>query len=135
LRWLGISRRERHSVRELAIEADLECILARAGQRNVKHEHGTGLHIYHAGGRLTELNRAFASQELAATLIDEADPDGMHADLGPAAANSENQMGTGVDRGKVRQPDVLEHAQHAEFALLVNQGVVSDNGKVEVQLS
>jgi hypothetical protein len=30
---------------------------------------------------------------------------------------------------------VLEHAQHAQLALLVDQGVVGDDREVEVQLS
>jgi hypothetical protein len=30
---------------------------------------------------------------------------------------------------------VLEHAEHAELALLVDQGVVGYNGEVEMQLS
>jgi hypothetical protein len=30
---------------------------------------------------------------------------------------------------------MLKHAQHAELALLIDQGVVRDDGKIEVQLS
>jgi hypothetical protein len=30
---------------------------------------------------------------------------------------------------------VLKHAEHAEFSLLVDQGVVGNDGKVEIQLS
>jgi len=30
---------------------------------------------------------------------------------------------------------MLEHAEHAELSLLVDQGVVGYNGKVEMQLS
>ena len=42
-------------------------------------------------------------------------------------------MGARVDGGKVREPDVLKHAEHAELALLVDQGVVGDDSEVEVQ--
>jgi hypothetical protein len=30
---------------------------------------------------------------------------------------------------------VLKHAEHAELALLVDQGVIGDNREIEVQLS
>jgi hypothetical protein len=30
---------------------------------------------------------------------------------------------------------VLKHAEHAELALLVDQGVIGNDGKIEMQLS
>jgi hypothetical protein len=30
---------------------------------------------------------------------------------------------------------VLEHAEHAELSLLIDQGIVGNNRKIEVQLS
>jgi hypothetical protein len=30
---------------------------------------------------------------------------------------------------------VLEHAEHAELALLIDQGVIGDHGKIEMQFS
>jgi hypothetical protein len=30
---------------------------------------------------------------------------------------------------------VLEHAEHAELALLVDQGVIGNDGKIEMQFS
>jgi hypothetical protein len=40
-----------------------------------------------------------------------------------------------IYRGKVREPDVLEHAQHAQLALLVNEGIVGYDRKIEMQVS
>jgi hypothetical protein len=34
---------------------------------------------------------------------------------------------------EIGEPDVLKHAEHAELALLVDQGVVRDDCEVEVQ--
>lgn len=127
-------RRERHACRHLAIQHDLEPILAGAWQGNVEDEHGAGLYVHDPGGRLAELHRAFAAEELVAGIIHEADPDGVHPDLGAPASDSEHKMGAGTDRRKIAQPHVLEDAQDAELALLVDQGVVRDEGKVEMQL-
>jgi hypothetical protein len=30
---------------------------------------------------------------------------------------------------------VLEHAEHAEFALLIDQGVIGNNGEIKIQFS
>jgi hypothetical protein len=132
---LGVPGGERHPAGQFAIEADLEGVLTRPGQGHIKHQHGTSLHIDDSSRRLTELNRALPSQELASTLIDEADPDGVNPDLGAPSAHPENQVRTGVHCREVRQPDVLKHAEHAELALLIDQSVVGNNRKIEVQLS
>jgi hypothetical protein len=42
-------------------------------------------------------------------------------------------VGAGIYGGKVGEPDVLKHAEHAELALLIDQGVVGDNREIEVQ--
>ena len=42
-----------------------------------------------------------------------------------------HQVGSGMDRGEVGHPDVLEDAQHGELALLVDQGVVGEDREVE----
>jgi hypothetical protein len=44
-------------------------------------------------------------------------------------------VGPWIDGGKVGEPDVLKHAEHAELALLVDQGVIGDDREIEVQLS
>jgi hypothetical protein len=43
-------------------------------------------------------------------------------------------MGPGTDGRKVGEPHVLEDAQHAQLALLIDQRVVRDEREVEVQL-
>jgi hypothetical protein len=130
---LGISRRKRHPAGELPVQADLECVLAGAGKGDVEHQDGSRFDVDHAGRRLAKLYGAFATQELAPRVVDETDPNGMNPDLRAPAANAEHEVSAGVHRGEVREPDVLEHAEHAEFALLVNQGVVGDDGKIEMQ--
>jgi hypothetical protein len=132
---LGISGRERHPVCQLAIETDFEGVLPRAGKRHVEHQDGTSLDVDHAGRRLTKLYGALTPQELAPALIHEADPDGMDADLGSPAAHSKNQVGAGVHRREVGQPHVLEHAEHAELALLIDEGVIGNNGEIKMQFS
>jgi hypothetical protein len=132
---LGISRRQCHPIGQLSIQTDLECVLAGAGQRDIEYQDGAGLDVDDSRRRLAELDRAFPTEQLIAALVYEPDPNGMNPDLGPAAAHPEHQMGSRIDRGKIGEPDVLKHAQHAELALLVDQGVVGDDRKVEVQLS
>jgi hypothetical protein len=105
------------------------------GQGHIEHQHRTGLDINHACGRLAELHRALAAEELVPTLVDKADSDGVDANLSAASAHPEDQVRARVDRRKVGQPDVLKHAQNAELALLIDQSVVRDDGKIEVQLS
>jgi hypothetical protein len=107
--------------------------VARAGQGDVEDEHGAGLDVYYAGGRLSELHGAFSPQELGAGFINETNTDAVSADLGAASSNAKHEMRAGVDRGKVREPDVLKHAEHAELALLVDQGIVRDDCEIEVQ--
>jgi hypothetical protein len=43
-------------------------------------------------------------------------------------------VGAGADRREAGNPHVLKDAQHAELALLVDQGVVRDDGEVEMQV-
>jgi hypothetical protein len=132
---LRISGRQRHPVGQLPVEADLKGVLARAGQGDVEDQDGPGFDVNHPGGWLAELNRSLASQQLVATLIHEADPDGVHPDLGAAAPYPEDQMGSGIYRWKVGEPDMLKHAQDTELSLLVDQCVIGDDGEIEMQLS
>jgi hypothetical protein len=43
-------------------------------------------------------------------------------------------MGAGADGGEVGDPDMLKDAEHTQLALLVDEGVIGDEGKVEMQL-
>jgi hypothetical protein len=43
-------------------------------------------------------------------------------------------VGPGADRGELGEPDVLEDPQDAELSLLIDQGVIRDQGEVEMQL-
>jgi hypothetical protein len=132
---LRISCRECHPIGLLAIEADLEGVLSRTRKGNIEHQHRPGLDVDHSGRRLPELHRALSPEELIPILVDEPDANGVNADFGPSASHPQDEVSARVDGGKVGQPDVLKHAQHAELALLVDQGVVGDDGEVEVQLS
>jgi hypothetical protein len=134
LRRLGISRRQRHPIRQLPIQTDLEGILARSGQGYIEHQDGTGLDIDHAGGRLAELNGPLSAQQLVAAFIHKPNANGVHPNLGTPTPNSEHQMSPGVHCREIREPDVLEHAQDTELALLVDQGVIGDDGEIEMQL-
>ena len=57
----------------------------------------------------------------------------MLANLGPAAPESQHQVGPGMDRREVRYPDVLEQSKDREFALLVDQSVVAEYREIEQQ--
>src|SRR5919109_2191476 len=111
---LRVPRRQRHPAGSLAVEADLEGVLARAGQGNVEDQHCARLNVHYAGRGLPKLHRAFAAEQLGAGLVDEADPDGMNTDLGAAPADSQHQVGARIYGREVGKPNVLEYPQHAE---------------------
>ena len=131
---LRVTGGERDPVGEFAVEADLECVLARAGKGDIEHQDRSGLDVDYASRGLTELHRSFTAEELVVAVVDKTNTDGVNADFRATPADPEDQMGTGVHRWEVGQPDVLEHPEHTQLSLLVDQGVISDNGKVEVQL-
>ena len=58
----------------------------------------------------------------------------MVADLAAAPAHPEDQVCPGVDRRELGHPDMLEQPQDRELALLVDQGVISQDGEVEEQV-
>jgi hypothetical protein len=117
----------------LAVEADLKRVLSGTRQGHVEDKHGAGLHVHHAGRRLTELHRTLTAEELGPGLVHEANPYGMDADLGAPPPDPEHQVSPGIYRREIGEPDVLKHAEHAQLALLIDQGVVRDDRKVEVQ--
>ena len=130
---LRISSRERYPVGALSVEADLEGVLPRPGQGHVEHQHRPGFYIDDPGGRLTELDRALTAEKLRTGVIHEADANGVSADFRPAPSHPKDEVSARVNGGKVREPHVLKHAEHAELALLVDQGIVGDDSEVEVQ--
>jgi len=135
LRGLGIARRERHPAGQLAVEADLESILAGAREGNIEYQHRSGLDVHHSSRWFAELNGALAAQQLVSSLINEPDADGMDTDLGAPAPYPQNEVGAGIHRRKVGEPDVLKDAKYAQLALLIDQGIIGHHGKIEMQLS
>jgi hypothetical protein len=127
-------RGEGDARRHFAVEHDLEGVLSGARQRDVEDEHCPGFYVDDARRRLAELHRPFTAYQLVAGFVDEADPDGVHPDFRAAASHSEHEMGAGADRRKIAEPDMLKNAKHAQLALLIDEGVVGDEGKIEMQL-
>jgi hypothetical protein len=120
-------------VGRLAVEADLERVLSGTRQGHVEDEHGAGLHVHHSGRRLAELYRALTPEQLGSGLVHEANPYSMNADLGAPSPDPKHQVSPGIHRREIGEPDVLKHPEHAELALLIDQGIVRDDRKVEVQ--
>jgi hypothetical protein len=131
---LRVTSGERDPVGKFAVETDLERVLARAGKGDIEYQNRSGFDVDYASRWFTELHRSFTAEELVPALVDETNPDGVNADFRATTADPENQMGTGVHRWEVGEPDVLEHSEYTQLSLLIDQGVISDNGKVEVQL-
>jgi hypothetical protein len=127
LRRLRIARGEGDAAGQLPVQADLERILAWSGEGDVEHQHGAGLDIHYAGGRLAELHGTLSAEELRAGLIHKTDSYGMDADFSAPSPNPKDEVSTWVDRGKIREPDMLEHAENTEFSLLVDKGVIGNN--------
>ena len=117
---------ERDPSRYLAIECDLERVGAGAGERDIEHKHCPCLDVHDAGRWLAELHRALAAEQLVSSLVHESDADGVHPDLGASAADAQHEVRAGTHRREAGEPDVLEDAEDAEFALLVDEGVVGD---------
>jgi hypothetical protein len=131
---LRISGGEGNPAGDLVVERDLERVRPRSGKGHVEDEHGTGLDVHHSGGGLAKLHGPLAAQQLRPGLIDEPDPDGMDSDLGPPPPHPEHQVGAGTDGREAGQPDVLKDSEDAELALLVDEGIVGDDGEIEVQV-
>lgn len=132
---LRVPGRQRHPTGVLAIETDLESVLPGTGQRHIEDENRAGLDIHHPSRRLPELNRPLTAEELSSTFVHETDPYGMDPDFRTPPSDSKDEVGPGVDRGKVGQPHVLKDSQDAQLPLLVDQRIVCDDGKIEMQSS
>ena len=57
----------------------------------------------------------------------------MRSDFGAAPPDSEHQVGSGMNGRKRGHPHVLEQSQNGELALLIDKGVVGEDGEIEVQ--
>lgn len=102
-------------------------------ERHVEHKHGTGFHIRDPGRGFSELNRALTAEQLGARLIHEADPDPVDPDFRPPSPHAQHEVRARMDRGEIGDPYVLKDSQDGELALLVDEGVVGENRKVESQ--
>jgi hypothetical protein len=131
---LGVCRRQRHPALDLAIERDLEGVLSRPGKRNIEHQNRAGFDVDYARRRLAELDRTLTAQQLGAVLVHKADSNRMNADLGSPSPHSQDKVRPGADRREVGDPDMLKDAEHAQLALLIDEGIVGDEGEVEMQL-
>jgi hypothetical protein len=103
-------------------------------ERNVEYQHRPGFDIGYTRRGFSELNGAVAGQQLRSGIVNEADTHGMGADFRAPATHPQHQVSARVDRWKLGNPDVLKQAQNRELTLLIDQGVVSQNGEVEMQL-
>jgi hypothetical protein len=133
LETLQSGGRERDACHRLAVELDFEGVVPGPRQRDVEHEDGAGFHVRDSGRRLPELNRSLAAEELRVRIVDEADPDPVDADLRSSPPHAQHQVGAGMDCGEIGHPDVLKDPQDGELSLLVNEGVVGEDGEVESQ--
>src|SRR5690242_13520156 len=135
LELLGGRGGERDADGLSVIERDLEGVGAGAGERHVEDQYRAGLDFHHAGRRLAELHGPLAAEELAPVLVHEADAHRVHADLRATPLHPEDQVGPWMERGELGYPDVLEDTEHAELALLVDEGVIRDDREVELDES
>lgn len=103
-------------------------------QRDVEYEHGPGLHVGDPRGRFPELHSTVAVQQLVALIVNEADAQGVTPDLGPPSPHPEHEVGSGMHRGELRHPHVLEESEHRQLALLVDQRVVGQDREIEQQI-
>src|SRR2546425_244317 len=132
-RWTGkLTHGDRNGGRLLTVDRDVETIQPRMRKRNVEHEDRAGLDLRDPSRRLREVDVAVASQDLDVLLVEQADLHLVLAHLGALALEAEHQVQARVHRGKLLHPDVLEDPQDGELAGLVHQGVVGDDGEVEM---
>ena len=134
-RWLGlhVGGTERYPGNRPAIEAHFEGVATGVRQRNVEHQHCAGFDIGNSRGGLPELDGTITGQQLCSSVVHKPNAHGVSADFGSPAAHSENQVSARVDCGKLRYPDVLKQPQNRELSLLIDQGVISQYGEIEMQ--
>ena len=124
-----------NAVARVAIQLDLEGVGPRLRQGEVEHQHRPRLDFGHPGRWLAELHRPLSLQQRVPPIIHKADGQAVLADLGAPPTHPQDQMGPRVNRRELGHPHMLEQAQDGELALLIDQGVVGEDGKVEQQVS
>jgi hypothetical protein len=129
-----LRRGQRHPGSRRVVETDFKGVLPRLGKRYVEYQHGPRLKFGHPGDRFAELHGAFASHQLLALIIHELDPNGVAADFRTPASNPEDKVGPRIYGGECGYPDVLKNPDDRKLSLLVDQGVIGDDGKIEVQV-
>jgi len=102
-------------------------------ERDVEDEHGRGLDVGDSRGRLGEGHLAVAAEDLHILVVEETNLHLVLADLGALTPEPQDQVQPRVRGGKLLHPDVLEHPQDGDLPGLVDEGVVGDDGEVEVQ--
>ena len=116
----------------LGVHRDLEAILTGARERHVEHEHRGRFDFGDARWRLGKIHRARAAQELRILFVHQFDLHLMLAHFGAPALESQHEVQARVHRRKLRNPDVLEDAEHGHLARLVDQRVIGDHREVEM---
>lgn len=117
------------------VQPDFEGKQAGAGQGYVEYQHRSCLQFGHSGRRLAEFHGSLAAKEFLALIIHKTDLDPVGADFGPLSPDPQHQMRPRVGRGEISHPDVLEDSQYGQLALLVDQGIVRQYRKIELQVS
>src|SRR6266699_925438 len=128
-----LAHRERHRGLLVSIDRDLEAISAGMRKRHVEHQNRPRLDIGDARGRLGEVDVAVAAEDLHILFVQEPDLHLVLADLGALSFEAQHQVQARVHGGELLHPDVLENPQDGELARLIDDGVVGDDGEVEMQ--
>jgi hypothetical protein len=114
------------------VHGDFEAILPRLRERHVEHQHRRSLDLRHAGGRLGEVHRAGAAQQLRIVVVHQFDLDLVLPDFRAFALQTEHQVEARMHRRELRHPNVLKDAEHRHLARLIDQRVVGDDREIEM---
>ena len=80
------------------------------------------------------MHGALAAEQLGPGFIDEPDSNSVDPYFSTASAHPKDEVGPRMDRGEPTHPHMLKDSEDREFTLLVDQGVVSQNRKVDLQV-
>jgi len=123
-----------NAVARVAIQLDLEGVGPGLRQGEVEHQHRPGLDFRDPGRRLAEVHRSFSFKQRIPPIIDEPDGQAVLADFGAPPAHPQDEMGPRMHRRELGHPHMLKQAQDGKLPLLVDQGVVGEDGKIEQQV-